>query len=181
MASISALQQSGDPGRDGASVHRDGAWDYKAPSYQKLSEVWDFWIAHADALNIQEIHDYAGNRAGEQRAWRTGVGWHSANVGQGPLGPYTHVERNWDGAKDQRTIPEIVTGATTFRPPTTDEESDGLDMTPDELKVAVESAVLNALTNWQRAEKSKGSSRPWFARRPRRRARPDPLGRIQDD
>ena len=143
-------------GGTSASVHRDGrAWDYKAQSYQMLSEVWTFWIANADALNIQEIHDYAGNRAGEQRAWRTGVGWHSANVGAGPLGPYTHVERNWDGAKDARTVPEIITGTTTFRPPTP-EESDGLDMTPDELKEAVESAVLNALTTWQRAAEIQG-------------------------
>ncbi len=144
-------------GGTSASVHRDGrAWDYKAQSYQMLSEVWDFWIAHADALNIQEIHDYAGNRAGEQRAWRTGVGWHPANVGMGPLGPYTHVERNWDGAKDTRTIPEIVAGATTFRPSSPTEESDGIDMTPEELKNAVEAGVLNALTTWQRAEEIKG-------------------------
>lgn len=94
------------------SIHRDGrAWDYRAPSRAVLESFWAFCIQYADPLNIQAIHDYARGRL-----WRTCQGWHSGNIGVGAGGAYTHVERNWAGAKDARTITQIVGGVPPIPP-----------------------------------------------------------------
>lgn len=92
-------------GGSGMSTHASGrAWDWRAPSRAVLEDMFAFLIAHADALNIQRIHDYQ-----RQRNWDTRQGrWTAGGTGPGAGGPTSHVERNWAGANDLRQVEEII-------------------------------------------------------------------------
>jgi len=86
------------------SLHAEGrAFDWRAPSRAQLDELYAFLIAHADPLNVQAFHDYE-----RSLRWQTGKGWYLARIGAGAGGPTTHIERNWDGARDQRLVEQII-------------------------------------------------------------------------
>jgi hypothetical protein len=102
--------------RDGGtwSVHADGrAWDSRWKNRAEQQEFFDFLIANSEKLQIQRIIDYSA-----QRIWDSGRGWYSAspsspgNIGGTPC----HVERNWQGARDPRTIQQIVGSTSAPKP-----------------------------------------------------------------
>jgi hypothetical protein len=73
-----------------------------------LSTVLPFLIEHADALQIQQIHDYVGCRI-----WRTGRGWKAqpANPSNGmgqAWAEYTHIEVNAPGWADGTPIDQLL-------------------------------------------------------------------------
>lgn len=85
------------------SIHAQGrAWDSRWENRLELVECWGVLLANADKLNIQRIIDYVG-----QRIWTTGVGWQNVSVFS-PGGNATHIERNWAGARDTRSITSII-------------------------------------------------------------------------
>jgi hypothetical protein len=87
------------------SLHAEGrALDYRFATRQEMERAWGFWIGNKDALQIQAIHDYELSLL-----WKDdGQGWRRASIGEGAGGHTTHVERNWTGALDPRTITEIL-------------------------------------------------------------------------
>ncbi len=71
----------------------------------------EFLVANAEALQIQAIHIYETNQI-----WRANRGWYTQSGSRDPAwgaswADWIHVERNWQGALDERPISSIVRNA----------------------------------------------------------------------
>ena len=94
------------PVRGGSSLstHAEGrAWDARFPTGQALAGAIASILDHAEALQIQEIIDYRGGRR-----WSAPSETWERYDKAGAAGWTWHVARNWQGARDARSIEEVT-------------------------------------------------------------------------
>jgi hypothetical protein len=117
-AGIDAGVCSNRPVRGGSapSVHRDcRAKDHRFSSYGALDELKWLYVDHAELLQVQRFTDYGRGLTWDCRL--PGSGWGifagaGSKYAPGPtLERNVHIERNWQGARDPRSVEEIL-GAT---------------------------------------------------------------------
>lgn len=108
-------------GGSSPSVHRDGrAHDWQATTRERLLQAIAFYLKHADSLQIQRIVDYGG-----RRVWTTGRGWAAfSGSGAGELTRNYHLERNWIGALDARSVEEVLRASAPGVPSELEEDVD---------------------------------------------------------
>jgi hypothetical protein len=90
----------GKPGQ--LSVHATGrAADIQFPNDKVKAQAVDWFVAHADALGIEEIHVYDAGKWG--KGWRVGRGWKQwteSDNGGTPGADWLHVEISPEFADD---------------------------------------------------------------------------------